>query len=114
ATLQIYAEGLGVTSPGECACNPEHTTDNSGLNELIVFELPSSDWDPASVRLTPFGSSPDTDVTFLVGDNAALTSLASFEGKTLQWLLDNGFKTYDDTTSSSGARTVNVEGPTTT
>lgn len=115
AALKIYDQGLGVTSYGECSsCSPEHTLDNVGKNELIVFQLPSDNWDPASVTLVPFGNPLDTDVTFLVGGTLAqFPNLASFEDKSIQDLLNAGFKEYESTTSGSGTRTASVGGDTT-
>jgi hypothetical protein len=114
ATLEIYSAGLGVTSPsaGECSgCSPEHTVDNSGLKEMVVFQLPSANWDPSMVHLTPFGSSTvplDTDVTFLVGGAPEFTGFSSFSGKSLDYLLAHGFTSVDDVTASTSERDVAV------
>jgi len=124
SALATYDQGLGVTTTAypsnECSgCSPEHTLDNVGLKELIVFQLPGDNWDPQSVSLYPFGSSQDTDVTFYVGGTyAQFGGLAGFHGKTLTDLVDPTkdykFKTYDDTTDTTGQRTVGVGAPTTT
>jgi PEP-CTERM motif len=116
ATLKIYDQGLGVTSSGECgSCSPDHTTDNSGLKEMVIFQLPSDNWDPTAAILVPFGSPPDTDVTFFVGGTTAqFANLGAFEGKSLDQLLAAGFKQVDNTTDTTGTRTANIDAPTTT
>jgi hypothetical protein len=112
AQLKIYDQGLGVTSNGECSsCSPQHALDNVGTNELIVFQLPSDNWDPTSVTLVPYGYPYDTDVTFLVGGSLAqFPDLASFENKSIQYLLENGFQEYESKTNGSGERTVSIPG----
>lgn len=111
AELKIYDQGLGVTSNGECLCSPEHALDNVGKNELIVFQLPSDNWDPQSVTLVPYGDPLDTDVTFLIGGTLAqFPNLASFENMSINDLLNAGFTEYTSTTSTNGTRTVSIPG----
>jgi hypothetical protein len=111
SALAMYDQGLGVTTTqsGECyGCSPEHAVDNVGLKELVVFQLPSDNWDPTTVHLVPFGSSMDTDVTFYVGGAAEFTNLGSFENKSLSYLLSHGFTTVDEVTDTTGERNVPV------
>jgi hypothetical protein len=111
ATLSMYDQGLGVHTPGESTSSPEHTVDNHGLKEMVIFQLPGDNWDPTSVHLYPFGSSQDTDVTFYVGGTLAqFSDLSAFQGKTLDQLVNTyNFATYTDTTNQDGERDVGVD-----
>jgi hypothetical protein len=115
ATLSIYDQGLGVHSPNESWSSPQHTTDNNGLKEMVVFQLPTN-WVADSVSLYPFGTSQDTDVTFYLSkDTSSITSFSQFAGKSLNQLVnDYDFTTYDDTTSATGPRDVAVDTTATT
>ncbi len=42
ATVQQYPGGLGVTSPGESTGSPQHTLDNNGAQEYLVFQFTDS------------------------------------------------------------------------
>jgi hypothetical protein len=75
AWLGIYSSGLGVTNSGEMSNpgSPNHTVDNNGKNDLIVFQFSTEGWTPLTTLLKQFG---DTDITAWVGGNN-ITDLTS-------------------------------------
>jgi len=91
--LGIYSGGLGVTNPSESSASPNHTVDNAGKKDMVVFEFPTAGWIPLSLFLSQFG---DTDITAWVGGNASLTSLSDPDWLTLKYstLTANGFTQY--------------------
>lgn len=116
--LEIYGGGLGATTvqaPNECSgCSPEHTVDNVGKSELVVFQLPADNWDPTSVSVNTYGPTNDSDLTFYVGGTTAqFAGLGAFAGKSLNSLVSTyGFVKLDDPTTVVGYRTAAVGAPT--
>ena len=74
--------GLGV----ENASPPEHTVDNHGKNDLVIFKFPTTTYIPVSVLLNAFG---DTDITVYVGGNGL--SFSNFTSLSYSTLTSNGF-----------------------
>lgn len=88
AFLGSYSSGLGVTSENEDGSSPGHTDDNMTDFDMVIFFMSHDNWDPISVVLVPFGSNPDTDMTWIVGGRLAdfgteANPFSGFEGKTL-------------------------------
>ena len=98
AFLGWYSGGLGVTAPGGLSLLPflggdgdgiffnQHTVDNIGKKDLIVFKFPDSTYLPISVLLTAFG---DTDIDAFVGGNGK--SFSDFTSLSYSNLTSNGF-----------------------
>jgi len=92
--LGLYSpNGLGVTSQGLLLLGGDglglfnqHTVDNDGKNDLVVFRFPTSAYIPASVFLNEFG---DTDIVAYVGGNGL--SFSNFTSLSYSSLTSNGF-----------------------
>jgi len=91
-TLKQFSGGLGVKSPGESSRSPQHAVDNSGKDELIVFE--SSD---PSYLFTGFQigwKENDADIRAWIGGNA-LGAGYDFFGEKFSTLAGLGFTAFD-------------------
>lgn len=91
-TLKQFLGGLGVKSPGESSGSPQHAVDNSGKDELIVFE--SSD---PSYLFTGFQigwKQNDADIRAWIGGNA-LGAGYNFFGEKFSTLAGLGFTAFD-------------------
>lgn len=82
-TLAVYSGGLGVNC-GTCSSDPDsspnHSLDNVGRNDVILFEFASANYDPTSVSIGWYQT--DSDVEVWVGGNgiAAGWNLAQTSG----------------------------------
>jgi len=120
ASIQEYVgNGIGVTSlttasatygsdptptttqfPEDIGNSPGHTIDNQGVYDMVVFQLPSSNFDVTQIALKTFSStqyaSGAADFTILVGGNASANALtlAGFAGKSLAQLTGTGAGNY--------------------
>ena len=61
ASFRIW-NGIGVHSPSESAGSPQHSTDNNGLNELLLFEFDASNYIPEQFSIGWWSSDADVDV----------------------------------------------------
>jgi PEP-CTERM motif-containing protein len=94
AYLGLYVpNGLGVTSQGLLLFGGdglglfnEHTVDNDGKNDLVVFKFPTSAYIPTGVFLNQFG---DTDIVAYVGGNGL--AFSNFTSLSYSTLTSNGF-----------------------
>lgn len=65
ATVNTYANGLGITSTGESTSSPHHTIDNSGNKDFLIFQFDQA-VKLISGKLTTYnfnGQRYDSDVT---------------------------------------------------
>lgn len=72
-TVQAYSNGLGVTSTGEPGSSPNHTIDNYGNKDFLIFQF-DQPVELASAKFTTYnmGSSlTDGDVIIAYGNTAA-------------------------------------------
>jgi hypothetical protein len=108
-----YSPGLGVTNSIQSGTtettSPQHTLDNVGAIDLLVYEFASDNYSPLSAVLKQFG---DTDVTYFVGGKlsdflSGSNPFGGFAGKTLAQLTGTyGFSQHDSLGSSTD-RTLN-------
>lgn len=102
ATLVAYSGGIGETSVGEATTSPQHTVDNSGKFEFVLFSF-SKAVDINSAYLSAFG---DTDITFWT----SASEITSLTGKTLSTLNTLGFGTGTENNGSTSSRTAALSG----
>ena len=69
ATVKYWSPGLGVTSSGENTGSPQHTLDNNGKNEILVFQFSDAFYTPTNIFLNAFG---DTDVDIWIGGSGPI------------------------------------------
>lgn len=74
AQFKIW-NGIGVRSPGEDTGVPQHSTDNNGRNELLLFEFASALYVPSSFSIGWWQTDADIDVW--IGDGAAGLNLTT-------------------------------------
>ena len=129
ANIEEYTgNGIGVTSQTvnpsfleNVGNTPGHTIDNQGVYDMVVFQLPSSNFDVTQIALKTFSTtqyaSGAADFTILVGGNASANALtlAGFAGKTLAQLTGTGVGNYgftplDYTNATGGTFNVNPGG----
>jgi hypothetical protein len=115
--LAAYSGGLGVgntiQTSGETG-SPGHAVDNVGAYDMVVFAFDSDSWDAQSVHVNPYGTNPDTDVTFLVGGilsdfGDAANPFTGFEGKTLAQVTALGTWFQHDSLGNGSSRTVSLD-----
>jgi hypothetical protein len=114
AYLGQYTGGLGVTAPGSVGSggdgsggSNQHTVDNIGKDDLVVFEFPNPAYIPLSVFLSAFG---DTDITAWVGGVGK--TFGAFTSLSYATLAVNGFTQFTsanaDLTGGFSSRTANL------
>ncbi len=138
ANIEVYTGtgyGIGVTSettaavkygsdptpaPGsqfteDVGNSPGHTVDNQGVYDMVVFQLPSSNFDVTQILLNTFTTSQyasgAADFTIFVGGNSSANalSLAGFAGVTLAQLTGTyGFTEINYTNATGGTFNVNA------
>lgn len=74
AQFKIW-NGIGVRSPGEDTGVPQHSTDNNGRNELLLFEFASSLYVPTAFSIGWWQGDADIDVW--IGDATAGLNLTT-------------------------------------
>jgi hypothetical protein len=74
AQFKIW-NGIGVRAPGEDTGVPQHSTDNNGRNELLLFEFASSLYVPDAFSIGWWQTDADIDVW--IGDGAAGLNLTT-------------------------------------
>jgi hypothetical protein len=111
---QYSSNGLGVSNrietnnvPGDAPPN-DHTVDNYGSFDMVVFQFPADTWDAISAFLTEFDIAPtgdvDSDVTYWVGTgNGLFPTLSSFDNKAIATIDANFTRT---NVSHSGSNNV--------
>jgi hypothetical protein len=93
ANLGQYSAGLGVCNQGEgLSClSPNHTVDNSGKIDMVIFEFGQDTYDPLQLHISAFG---DTDFDYYVGGTLAAfngaNEFSGFAGKTIAQILALG------------------------
>jgi PEP-CTERM motif len=135
ANIEEYVgNGIGVTSQSTAAVkytgdqnlvgspsfvedvgnSPGHTIDNQGVYDMVVFQLPSSNFDVTQIALETFSSSQYSsgaaDFTVFAGGNSAADalSLAGFAGVTLAQLTSTyGFTEISYPSSGNGTYNIN-------
>ena len=114
AYLAAYGGGLGIgnaiQSTSSETGSPGHAVDNVGAYDMVIFAFGSDKWDPISARLTPYGSEPDSDLTYLVGGKladfgTASDPFSSFAGKTLAQITSLGTWYQHDDAGNGSTRT---------
>lgn len=67
ATINVFDGGIGVKNPDQSEENnsPNHSTDNNGRDDVVVFEFSSSAFDPASFMIG--WKSGDADIRAWIG-----------------------------------------------
>lgn len=102
-----WSGGLGVcdNTEGLSCGSPQHTVDNSGFNNFILFQF-STPVDPLTVSITQYQS--DSDLSYWVGNVSSSTSV--LVGQTLAGLSSLGFGSRIDDTAA-GSRTISLTSP---
>lgn len=102
ATLYTYSGGLGETSAGEVMTSPQHTVDNSGKFEFVLFSF-SKPVNINSAYLTAYG---DTDITFWT----SASQVTSLSGQSLASLGALGFGSAIANNGGTSSRTAILSG----
>lgn len=106
ATINRYSGGLGVKSPSESSRSPQHAVDNSGKDELIVFEFSNTDYLFTGFQIG--WKKKDADIRAWIGGDA-LGAGHNFFGTKFSDLGSLGFTAFDflnvpvNTTQNFGA-----------
>jgi hypothetical protein len=70
-TINVYTNGLGVTSTGESTSSPHHTADNLTQSDFLIFQF-NQPVELETARLTTYNMGSgrfDGDLTYAVGSN---------------------------------------------
>lgn len=106
AAINQYSGGLGVKSPSESSGSPQHAVDNSGKDELIVFEFSNTDYLFTGFQIG--WRQNDADIRAWIGGDA-LGAGYNFFGTKFSDLGSLGFTAFDflnvpvNTTQNFGA-----------
>jgi hypothetical protein len=93
AYLPAYSFGWGVINQGESTSSPNHSLDNDGRRDLIVFYFSTMIASPVEIELFNEWSGDDTDVSVWFGTVAGLPNL-----------LDPSLDTFADLDAAFGPR----------
>lgn len=121
ANLEVYqgtGYEIGVTSKTvgqyveDVGNSPGHTVDNQGVYDMVVFKLPSSNFDVSQIVLNTFSTtqyaSGAANFTVFIGGNSLVTSLSSLSGVTLGSLTSTyGFTELNYSSASGGTININ-------
>ena len=90
ATINVYDGGIGVRNPdqSEESSSPNHSTDNNGRDDVVVFEFRSSVFDPSSFMIG--WKSGDADIRAWIG-GGNLAAGFDFTGEKFSDLAGLGF-----------------------
>lgn len=116
AALGAWSSGLGICNADELAdgtcvtsgSTPEHPVDNWYADDWVLFVFTTPDGsapvsvDPTSIRITPFGSTMDRDVTYWLRTTPGVFTASSLAGKTYTDLGTLGFGTQNNINNSTG------------
>lgn len=106
ATINRFSGGLGVKSPSESSSSPQHAVDNSGKDELIVFEFSNTDYLFTGFQIG--WRQNDADIRAWIGGDT-LNANYNFSGTKFSDLGSLGFTAFDflnvpvNTTQNFGA-----------
>lgn len=111
--VQVYSNGLGVTNTGENSSSPNHTVDNSGRKDFLIFQF-DQPVEMESAKFTAYnmgGVATDADATIAFGSSATsymtdlLASTSTFG--TLSTVFGNSFAASNVTSTSTLPRALN-------
>lgn len=110
--VNVYSNGLGVTDTGEDSSSPNHTVDNSGRKDFLIFQFDQPvELESAKFTTYNMGSTrTDGDATIAYGSSATnwMTDLLASSSTygTLSTVFGNSF-TASNVPSTSGQTAVN-------
>ena len=109
-TLNLYSGGLGVTNQGESGTPPNHSTDNSGYIDSILFDFGGDAVDLSDVSVGWWYNDSDISVLAYTGSGDPTADLGA--GNTYNDLLGSGWSlvgNYDNVGQNGGTATVNPD-----